>query len=426
MSIINQTQKARNIFIICMISVLMGQFYISPFNTVFRLTFAVYFMTLFLIYFENYGVLLITLSVGFSTFLFRSIVYYLGSGLPFYDSMLVYLPIMSFYIFFGLMFKYLSVRSYYNQPFNFFLSLWVCDSVANITEAIVRRTWETTSFEGLVFAIILIGGGRTVLTLLTYYSIKRYHSKLKKHEQDKYFNELVFFISKLKTELFFLNKSRSDIEETVAYAYEHYNLAESESEKAPFLKIAKDIHEIKKDYLRVITGMNQVFGADSNIKFMSIQDILFIVKDNINKLVLDQGKKIEIVITDHYHFTTSEFYTIISILNNLAVNSMDAIPHYGEIEIRVDLDSQDKSILFEVFDTGEGITDEKKIRVFDVGYTTKYDKMTGKMSSGIGLSHVQQLVTEFLTGSITIESAINKGTRAIVRIPQKRLMSEEN
>lgn len=424
MSILKNTQKMRNIFIICMISVLMGQFYISPFNTVFRLTLAVFFMSLFLIYFENYSVMLITMSVGISTLLFRTIVNYVGSGLTYPEVFMIYFPVLTYYVFFGLMFKFLSIRSYYNQPFNFFLSLWVCDSVANILEAMVRRTWETTSFEGLVSTIILVGGIRTVLTLLTYYAVRHFHSKIKKQEQDKYFQELVFFISKLKTELFFLNKSRADIEETVAYAYAHYSLIEEDAEKAPYLKIAKDIHEIKKDYLRVITGMNVVFGSDSNIKFMSIKDILYIVNDNINKLILDQGKKIEVVVNYNYHFVTSEFYTIISILNNLAVNSIDAISSFGRIEFNVNFDFIEKEIIFEVIDTGEGIPDEKKDMIFDVGYTTKYDKMTGKMSSGIGLSHVKQLVSELFRGEVYIESGTGNGTKAIVRVPRAFLIRE--
>ena len=152
------------------------------------------------------------ISVGVSTFIFRSIVIYVGNDLSIIESLAIYFPVLTYYVFFGMMFKFLSVRSYYDQPFNFFLSLWVCDSVANIIEAMVRRTWETASFENLVSTIILVGGIRTVMTLLTYYTVRHFHLKLKKQEQDKYFNELIFFISKLKTELFFLNKSRADIE----------------------------------------------------------------------------------------------------------------------------------------------------------------------------------------------------------------------
>ena len=407
-----------------MISVLMGQFYISPFNTVFRLTLAVFFMSLFLIYFEDYSIMLITMSVGVSTFIFRSIVIYVGNDLSIIESLAIYFPVLTYYVFFGMMFKFLSVRSYYDQPFNFFLSLWVCDSVANIIEAMVRRTWETASFENLVSTIILVGGIRTVMTLLTYYTVRHFHLKLKKQEQDKYFNELIFFISKLKTELFFLNKSRADIEKTVAYSHEHYHKMESATDKAPFLKIAKDIHEIKKDYLRVIAGMNAVFNVDTHLNYMSVKDMLFIVKDNISKLAHEQGKKVEIVLDYDYLFVTPEFYTIISILNNLCVNSLDAISAFGQIRISVCYAFNEKKIKFEVADTGEGIPEEKKMLVFDVGYTTKYDKTTGHMSTGIGLSHVRQLVGELFSGEVLLDSTIGKGTRVKFIIPQEQLIKE--
>ncbi len=42
-----------NILMISMVSVLMGQFYISPPNLGFRLTLAVFFMSLFLLYFRK-------------------------------------------------------------------------------------------------------------------------------------------------------------------------------------------------------------------------------------------------------------------------------------------------------------------------------------------------------------------------------------
>lgn len=418
------TQKIRNLVIICMISVLMGQFYISPFNTVFRMTLAVYFMSLFLLYFEDYSVMLITMSVGISTMLFRSVVNYVGSDLSFIEVLSVYSPVLIYYVFFGAMFKFLSVRNLYEQPFNFFLSLWICDSMGNILEASVRRTWETASFESLITTIILVGGARTVMTLTTFYAVRHFHHKVKKQAQDKYFNELIFFISKLKTELFFLNKSRADIEETVAYAHDYYQKLEDEADKAPFLKIAKDIHEIKKDYLRVIAGMNAVFKVDAQLKYMSVRDILYIVKDNVGALSTEQGKKVEILFDYDYLFVTPEFYTIISILNNLCVNSLDAIQSFGQIRISVHYSFDEKCVRFEVVDTGEGIAEERKALVFDVGYTTKYDKRTGHMSTGLGLSHVKQLIYEVFDGEVWLDSVKGKGTRVGFSIPMVHLIKE--
>lgn len=410
------SKKIRNIFIISMISVLMGQLYISPFNIVFRLTLAVFFMSLFLIYFKDYSIMMITMSVGFSTFLFRSIVYYLGSDMSFETVLLQYLPVLSYYLFFGILFKALKVRECLDQPFNSFLSLWVCDSIPNIIEALIRRIWLVTSFDKLVITIILIGAVRTTMTLMIYYLTKYYINKFQKKEREKYYREIIVFISKLRTELFLLNKSRTDIEEAVAYVHHYYDELEDEYLKGPLLKIAKELHEIKKDYLRVIAGMNSIFNSDTTIKYMSIKDILSIVEDNALKLFEHQKKKIAVSVSYNEMFLTNEFYSIISILNNLTVNSIDTIPLYGRIHIKTTLAADE--VVFLVEDTGEGIPEEKLEIIFKSGYTTKYDSQTGKMSTGLGLSHVQNIVTEYFKGTIDVVSEINQGTKITIKMPR--------
>ena len=417
-------EKFRNVLMISMISVLMGQFYISPFNIGFRLTFAVFFMSLFLIYFENYSVMMITMSVGISTFLFRTIVYYLGSDIGFGLVVIQYLPVLSYYIFFGILFKIFDVRSYFNQPFNFFLTLWICDAIPNIIEASVRKAWEIAEFDQLVIMIIIVGVIRTILTLAVYYFTMYYTERLKRREREKYYREIVVFISKLKTELFLLNKSRNDIENAVSYIHECYDDLEDEnSMKKPLLKIAKDIHEIKKDYLRVIAGMNGVFKIDTNIKYMSVKEIFYITKDNCEKLIESKGKKIEVFIEYDHVFLTEEFYSIISILNNLTINSIDSINYQGKIFIRSRF--MNDKVNFYVEDTGEGIPKEKIDIIFKSGYTTKYDEHTGKMSTGLGLSHVKNIVEEYFKGTINVISQLRSGTKVIIQIPESKILKED-
>lgn len=420
--IISNNQNFRNIFIISMISVFMGQFYISPFNIGFRLTLAVFFMSLFLIYFDNYNVIVITMSVGISTFVFRTLVFYLGSNMPFIEVVIKYIPVLFYYLFFGIFFEILEVRNYINKPFNFFLSLWICDSVPNIIEASIRKAWQISDFNELIVTIVIVGALRTISTLIAYYIVKHYYNRIKKNEREKYYREIIVFISKLKTELFILNKSRGDIEETVAYAHHCYDSIKDDEIKVPMLKIAKDIHEIKKDYLRVIASMNSIFAIDTNIRYMSIKDILSIVKDSALDLIQFNNKKIEVLIEYNELFITDKFYSIISILGNLAVNSIDAIDSYGEIRIKVNLGD---NIVFTVKDSGKGIKKGKEEVIFNFGYTTKYDKETGKMSTGLGLAHVKSIITEDFNGSIRVESFSNMGAKFIVEIPKDEILRRD-
>ncbi|TCO70011.1 ATP-binding protein [Marinisporobacter balticus] len=413
-------QKARNLFIICIVTVLTGQFYLSPVHFGFRLSLAVFFMALFLLYFEDYNVMIVTSLIAFFMFLFRASVAYVGDGLTFYDAANYYFPVVSFYIFYGILFEFLGVRDYLDKPFNFVMSLWVCDALPNIIEASIRRVWTIGAFDKVIVSIIIIGGIRSILTLLCYYIGKYYMGRFKRNERDKYYRELIVFISRLRTELFLLKKSRNDIEKMVSYVHGYYNRIEEEVLKAPLLKIAKDMHEIKKDYLRVIAGMDSIFDTKRSAHYMSIKDILHMTKDNMMKVIESMDKKITVTTAYDEIFTTNEYYTVVSILNNLTINSIEAIDIYGKIEIMVKI--CDENVLFTVEDDGEGIQKEKLEIIFSKGYSTKYDEKTGQMSTGIGLSHVKELVTGYLQGEISVESEINKGTKISIRIPKKRMI----
>lgn len=217
-----------------------------------------------------------------------------------------------------------------------------------------------------------------------------------------------------------MKKSRQDIENAVSYVHNHYDSIEDEEVKGPLLKVAKDLHEIKKDYLRVIAGMNSIFTMDSKERYMSIKDILSIVKDNLEKLSIERKKKI--VVNTNYDtiFLTTEYYTLISMLNNLTVNSMDAIASFGAIDINCRMD--DASVIMEVRDTGEGIKPEKLNLIFETGYTTKYDKVTGEMSTGLGLSHIKNLMDEYYGGKVEVESEKEKGTCFTLIFPKDKIM----
>ncbi len=411
--------KYQNIFMISMISVLMGQFYISPEGTDFRMTLAVFFMSLFLVYFEHYNVMLITLSVGVSTFLFRSVVYALGSGLSFFESASTYVPVLSYYVLFGALFMALSVRETFHQPFHFFIALWVCDTIPNLFEAFLRRTWVVVPFDRLVMTIAAVGAMRTIMVLFSFYLGRYYIGKSKRDEREKSYRELILFISRLKTELFLLKKSRQDIEATMALAHDVYEEVEDEQLKAPLLKIAKDIHEIKKDYLRVIAGMDAIFTRDTEKKHTSIEEILKVVTDNVARLAEQRKMRIQVSSTYDQFFTTEDFYPLISILNNLTVNSLEAMANYGYLEIASRMEKD--GIHLVVKDSGEGIAPEKKALIFDAGYTTKYDATTGKMSTGLGLSHVKHLVEDYFGGTLAINSTPSKGTTVELTIDSERL-----
>ena len=104
---------------------------------------------------------------------------------------------------------------------------------------------------------------------------------------------------------------------------------------------------------------------------------------------------------------------ISQILLNLLTNARDAMPHGGEIKIRTRYDKKEKQVILEVNDSGHGITEEVRARIFDPFYTTK---PVGK-GTGLGLSIVQGIVQAH-GGDIILESEVNQGTTISVLLPE--------
>jgi len=99
---------------------------------------------------------------------------------------------------------------------------------------------------------------------------------------------------------------------------------------------------------------------------------------------------------------------------NLINNSMDAMPHGGELELRLryPADGDPRGVAVEFADTGEGIAPETLAHIFEPMFTTK--RMgTG---AGLGLAICDQIVRQH-GGTILAESELKHGTRFIIFLP---------
>ncbi len=116
------------------------------------------------------------------------------------------------------------------------------------------------------------------------------------------------------------------------------------------------------------------------------------------------------------------------ILINLIVNSKDAMPNGGTLEISTEslcIDAENKNLYPEadiieyncivVQDTGEGMTDEVKKHIFEPFYTTK----PRGAGTGLGLSMVFGAVKQF-NGFISVDSELNNGSTFKICIPANK------
>jgi PAS domain S-box-containing protein len=96
------------------------------------------------------------------------------------------------------------------------------------------------------------------------------------------------------------------------------------------------------------------------------------------------------------------------ILNNLVTNAVQAMPKGGDLAIHAKKELNE--IIIEVQDSGEGIPEEVKPKIFAPLFTTK------SKGQGFGLAVVKRM-TEALGGTITFESEEGKGTKFSIRLP---------
>ncbi len=95
------------------------------------------------------------------------------------------------------------------------------------------------------------------------------------------------------------------------------------------------------------------------------------------------------------------------VLLNILQNSIDATDK-GKISVLVVKDKN--KIVFELSDTGSGISKDKMDKIFNLYFTTK------PSGTGMGLSIVQQIISQH-NGFIKVESELGKGTKFIIEIP---------
>lgn len=175
--------------------------------------------------------------------------------------------------------------------------------------------------------------------------------------------------------------------------------------------LKESLEEIEKNvgYINKIVQDLQDFAKPINpsYKETDVEEIchevllINIIPENVGSSY-EIEKKAKIVITDPD--------LLKRILSNLANNAVQAMPNGGKLEIRV---LRKKSeIVISVQDTGVGIPDEAKPKLFTPLFSTK------SKGQGFGLAVVKRM-TEALGGTVSFESEVEKGTKFIVRLPTK-------
>lgn len=401
-------------FLIAVLTAIAGEFKFIPFEGEafrFGLGSAAFFFLLLIRKPESYfHTALIT---GITVLIFRTAEDALLGSFSFLTSMKTHLPAVMYYILYGTGLGVLQIDKYKPNPLQMGALATGVEFFVNMAEHLFHMWMSidpTLSWgEWYILLAVAIFRSYFVVGLL---------SSLTVADQRRRMEQMINVGSSLYGETLYLKKSMDNIEHIMASSYDLYRkLKETEHRNwtRQALSIAQEIHEVKKDSQRILAGLSKVYDPEMNacLKLSEILD--FVVKGN-EKYSDMLGKNISFPLSIALDEETIQYIPLLTILNNLTANAVEAIAQTGTVEIKVEKDHE--AAMFVIKDSGKGIPEQDLALIFEPGFTTKYNDH-GVAATGIGLSHVKEII-QTLDGEMEVSSS-SQGTVFLVKIPMKNL-----
>lgn len=398
-----------------------GQIYFRPFYTDFRFSLGVVAMGLFclLMPLKIRDYFVIALSVlGFRVLLATT------TGIELAVAFESHYPSAIYYLSFGFLLHSLQVKEVTKYPATIFIYLLLADSFSNWLELMIRGDfgYDLIMSRGQsIYATALI---RSVLTLISFFFIRFYPEIFEKEAEKRKLATWILNQSKLQGEVTFFKKSEEDIEKAMQKAHHLYQTTKRHSSELPVtlelprktLSIARDVHEIKKDYRRMREALSSLVLEDLPEQILKPQELLNYLCDDLIAYGASLGKQIYISRSFNADIPNQQTYHLISLINNLVINAIEACEQQGIIMLQIS--EVGPHVFIEVADNGPGIPKEELSLIFEPGFSTKFDPETGEMSTGIGLAQVHFIVHHLFKGHIELKSEPGQGTTFKLVIPK--------
>ena len=193
------------------------------------------------------------------------------------------------------------------------------------------------------------------------------------------------------------------------YLLKDYLASMPESETKKGVAESLDSIETNVNYINKIVADLQDYSRQINLEYSD-----FCLKDLVTSVLQSVSRQdnLDVLLNIDPSFTiTSDRSLIRRVLTNLIINAIQAMPGGGKLSISSY--RKDRDTLITVEDTGVGIPEEIKSKLFSPMLTTK------AKGQGLGLAVVKRLV-EALNGTISFESQTGKGTKFIITLPPRR------
>lgn len=417
----------KNILILLLMMIvipLAGELKFYPFGSSFRISFCVPIFFLLLMWLRRIPLLAAGFGVGVSVVLFRlSLAAFTQSDFRGFQELIVLMPALFYYLTYSWLFSVTNLSRLNHPPFVIGLLSVFIETTSSLVELAYRYlTLGEPLTLPMMSQILIIAIIRSFFALSFYFIIKLREAEVMSEQKSAQNEQMLLLISNLYQESIHLKKTLQQAEDITRNCYSLYRtLKESPAEDLKQDDLARDvlamagqIHEIKKDNQKIHAGLSKLIYDENPTDYMPVSEIGKLILATNQKYAQHLGKKIKFTLEEPKEYLEDlpplHVFTVLSLVNNLVANAVEAIPDTGCI--RLALQWEPNAVSFTVYDTGTGITAKYRDLIFEPGYTSKYDA-AGNPSTGIGLTYVREVV-EQLQGSVDFYSHPPKGETAFM------------
>lgn len=260
--------------------------------------------------------------------------------------------------------------------------------------AILKRTWLSVSGSFLVI----------LLTVSCFYIMLRIIFRQKQLAQikDDFIDNMTH---ELQTPIATLMAANESLEK--------YNLLQNQEKSKQYLAISKEqIQRLSQMVDRIL--LNSIYDRKAvkyQVQHLDVKSIIentianFKLQSPNTVIVFQKDAPLPNIWTDPVHFK--------QIIENLIENAIKHNPEHPNLEIKIEVKTNDKNLILSVNDNGKGIADKLQPQVFEKYYRLEEANANGY---GIGLYYVRKTLGE-LGGQIQLRSIPNQGCKFIFEIP---------
>ncbi|MGA1842582.1 MAG: two-component system sensor histidine kinase NtrB [bacterium] len=274
----------------------------------------------------------------------------------------------------------------------------------------LKEAERTISSQALWFGGLLIGLGIIGILLIFFHQYRQYWQQ-KVREKEMQRTDKLISIGKLAAGVAHEIRNPLNAISMAIQRLQNEFLPSSEEDKNNFLQFSRVIREEIKRVDKIITEFLNFTKKSLPVKsFVSLNKLT----DDLVLFLSAEAEKNKVTIEKNYNKNGIKVWCdpdqIKQCMINIIRNAIQAMPNGGKITINLQLSKHEAII--SIKDTGPGLTDSQKNKIFEFYYTDK--------EGGIGLGlPISQKIIEDHCGRIEVDSEVGKGSQFTLYLPYK-------